>query len=68
MNFNGAMSTCSKCKTKSVKNYDLPGLRFWMLINAPFICEKCLYEILTGEDVDWKDEVKSYLQGKIELK
>ena len=58
---------CIVCNSKSSdKLFDIPGLRFSFLEGAPFICEKCLYRILTNQARDWAENVKKMVNDEME--
>lgn len=52
---------CEKCHCSSSKDFVLPAITFNYLEDSPVVCERCLYVILTGVKVEWRKEIKKYI-------
>jgi hypothetical protein len=49
---------CIKCEITAKDKVILPGLHFSFLKGNPVLCDKCLYKILTGEDIPWSEKAE----------
>jgi len=54
--------TCIICGVHSKdKKFDLPGIVFNYLKDAPTICEQCVFKILTNKSIDWIETIKKFI-------
>jgi hypothetical protein len=62
MIFSGKKCSICGCHGKK-ENYDISGIRFNYLENDVTICERCIYEKLSGIKLEWRDEIKGNIEG-----
>ena len=52
---------CIKCGRGAKDHFNFPCLIFNWLEGDPVICDKCMFETITGLSSEWKKIVKDYL-------